>query len=51
MIYREAYEKEVRGIIIERKRMVENWNLPLFTTKEGQELIHRIIEGAVKSNK
>ena len=51
MIYREAYEKEVRGITVERKRIVENWNLPLFTTKEGQELIHRIIEGAVKNNK
>lgn len=44
IICKEIYEKEARGIKVKRRRMVENWNVPLFTTKEGQELIYRTIQ-------
>ena len=51
IIYREVYEKEVKGIKVKRRRTVENWNPPPFTSKEGQELIYKIIKGAVEKNK
>ena len=51
IIYRKAYEKEVNGMKVKRRKIVENWNTPLFTTREGQKLIDKIIKGAAEENK
>jgi len=44
LIYREPYQKHVGKQAVIRKRIQENWNLPLFSSKEGQVLIQRVLE-------
>jgi tRNA(His) 5'-end guanylyltransferase len=46
LIYREPYKKQMENRAVTRKRIRENWNLPLFTTKEGHALIQQILEWA-----
>ncbi len=46
LIYREPYQKRVGKQAVTRKRILENWNLPLFSSKEGQTLIQRALEWA-----
>jgi tRNA(His) 5'-end guanylyltransferase len=46
LICRELYQKQVGELIVTRKRIVENWNLPLFSFTEGQALIQRVLEWA-----
>ena len=44
LIYREPYQKWVKDRAIIRRRIKENWNLPLFSSEEGQNLVQRILE-------
>ena len=49
LIYREPYQKHVGKQAVTRKRIQENWDLPLFSSKEGQALIQRVLEWAKPS--
>jgi len=42
LIHREPYKKRVNNLVVIRRRIRENWNLPLFTSKEGKALIKKI---------
>jgi tRNA(His) 5'-end guanylyltransferase len=44
LIYREPYQKQVEDKQVTRWRITENWNLPLFSSKEGQALTQKILE-------
>ncbi len=44
LIYREEYTKNTQmGIDVRRRRIVANWDLPLFDSEEGEKLIKSII--------
>jgi tRNA(His) guanylyltransferase len=43
ILYREPYPKQVKNQIVTRRQIKENWNLPLFSSKEGQDLIRQIL--------
>ena len=43
LIYREQYQKQVKNHVVTRRRIRENWNLPLFSSKEGKSLIQQIL--------
>lgn len=49
LIYREPYQKHVGKQAVTRRRILENWDLPLFSSKEGQTLIQRVLEWAKPS--
>jgi len=49
LIYREPYKKLVENRAVTRRRIRENWNLPLFTSKEGEALIQEILQRAKPS--
>jgi tRNA(His) 5'-end guanylyltransferase len=49
LIYREPYQKHVKNHIVTRRRIRENWSLPLFSSKEGQDLIQQILGGSKPS--
>jgi len=44
LIHREPYQKRVGDKQVTRWRIRENWNLPQFSSKEGQALIQKILE-------
>jgi len=44
LIYREPFQKRLKTQTITRWRIKENWNLPLFSTEEGQALIQQVVE-------
>ena len=46
LIHREPYQKRVEDRQVTRWRIKENWNLPQFSSKEGQTLIQKILEWA-----
>jgi hypothetical protein len=46
LIYRQPYQKRLRDTEIRRWRIEENWNLPSFSSAEGNYLIQRIIDWA-----
>jgi len=46
LIYREPFKKRMKNLAVTRWRIKEEWNLPLFSTKEGQTLIEQITEWA-----
>jgi len=49
LIYREPYQKQVKNHMVKRLRIKENWNLPLFSSHEGKELIQQILKWAKPS--
>ena len=49
LIYREPYQKQVKNHMVKRRRIKENWNLPLFSSQEGKELIQQILKWAKPS--
>jgi len=46
LVYREPYQKQVKNYTVTRWRIEESWDLPLFSSKEGQALIQQILEWA-----
>jgi len=44
LIYRESYQKQIRNDTVTRRRIEENWELPLFSSEKGQILIQQILE-------
>jgi tRNA(His) guanylyltransferase len=46
LLYREPYQKRVKNQIATRRQIKENWNLPLFSSKEGKDLIRQILRWA-----
>lgn len=49
LIYREPYQKQVENLTVTRWRIRENWNLPLFSSEEGQAQIQQILNWAKPS--
>lgn len=49
LIYREPYQKYVGKQAVIRKRILKNWDLPLFSSEEGQALIQQVLEWAKPS--
>jgi len=46
LIYRKTYKKLVEKLAVTRRRIQENWNLPIFTSKEGKALIQQVLQWA-----
>jgi len=46
LVYKEPYQKQVKNQIVTRRQIKENWNLPLFSSKEGKDLIRQILRWA-----
>lgn len=49
LIYRETYEKpgydpiKKTEVVTQRKKIIQEWNTPIFKTREGQELVAKLI--------
>lgn len=46
LIYREPYQKQIGDHTVTRRRIKENWQLPLFSSEKGQTLVQQVIEWA-----
>jgi len=46
LIHRETYQKPVGNQTVIRRRITENWELPLFPSTEGRDLIQQILNWA-----
>ncbi|MFQ5758712.1 MAG: tRNA(His) guanylyltransferase Thg1 family protein [Candidatus Bathyarchaeia archaeon] len=46
LVYREPYQKQIGNRAVTRRRIEENWELPLFSSEKGQTLIQKILEWA-----
>jgi len=46
LIYRQTYQKRLADTAVTRWRTKENWNLPMFPSQEGEDLIRNILEWA-----
>lgn len=44
LIYKQPFLKKTKENLVERWKPNEDWNLPLFTSKDGVKLINRILE-------
>jgi len=44
LVHREPYKKQVGSHTVTRRRIKENWELPLFSSETGQTLIKEILE-------
>ncbi len=44
LVYKEPFLKKIREQCVARRRVRENWKLPLFTSKQGTKLLKKIIE-------
>jgi len=49
LVYREPYQKQVKNHRVTRRQIKENWNLPIFSSNEGQDLIRQILNWAKPS--
>jgi len=49
LIYKEPYQKQAKNHWVTRRQIKENWNLPLFSSKEGQNLIQQVLRWAKPS--
>ena len=46
LVYKEPYQKQAKNHWVTRRQIRENWNLPLFSSKEGRVLIQQILTWA-----
>jgi len=46
LIYKQPYQKRLTNVKTTRWRTKENWNLPMFSSHEGKDLIQSILEWA-----
>ena len=44
LVYKQPLPKRTKNSLVERWKLKEDWNLPLFTSKDGAKLIQRILE-------
>ena len=44
LVHREPYKKQIGNRMVTRRRIKENWELPLFSSEKGQTLIKEILE-------
>jgi len=51
LMYKQPFSKKVENHTVTRWMIRENWNLPLFTSKEGAKLIHQILKWAKEKRK
>jgi len=50
-IHKQPLLKRANNGLVERWRLMEDWNLPLFTSKNGAKLIQRILEWTKQKRK
>ena len=46
LVYKEPYQKQIGNRAVTRRRIEENWELPLFSSEKGRSLIQQILEWA-----
>jgi len=46
LIFRKPFQKFVANASVTRWRTVESWNLPMFSSREGKELVQNVLEWA-----
>jgi len=46
LIYTQPYQKHLTDVAVTRWRTKENWNLPMFSSQEGKDLIQNVLEWA-----
>ena len=46
LVHREPYKKQIGNRTVARRRIKENWKLPLFSSEKGHTLIRKILERA-----
>jgi len=46
LVYKEPHQKQVKNHRATRRQIKENWDLPIFSSKEGQDLIQQILTWA-----
>jgi tRNA(His) guanylyltransferase len=51
LMYRQPFSKQVETHKVTRRMIRENWNLPLFTSKKGAQLIHQILQWTKEKRK
>jgi tRNA(His) 5'-end guanylyltransferase len=51
LIYKEPILKRSNNSFVKRWKLKEDWNLPLFTSKNGAKLIQRIFEWTKQKRK
>jgi len=51
LVYKHPLLKRGKNGSVERWKLKEDWNLPLFTSKDGAELIHRVLEWTKQKRK
>jgi len=44
LVHREPYKKQIGNRTVDRRRIKENWKLPLFSSEKGHTLIRKILE-------
>jgi len=51
LIHKQPILKRAKNSLVERWELKEDWNLPLFTSKDGAQLIQRVLEWTRKRGK
>jgi tRNA(His) guanylyltransferase len=51
LIYKEPILKRANNSLVERWRLREDWNLTLFTSKDGTQLVQRVLEWTEQKGK
>jgi len=51
LVYKQPFLKKVENCLITRWKIRENWNLPLFTSKNGTQLIQQILKWTKEKRK
>jgi tRNA(His) 5'-end guanylyltransferase len=51
LVYKEPFLKRIGEQHVKRRRIKENWKLPLFTSSQGKQLVKQIIDWHISYNK
>lgn len=51
LIHKQPFLKKTENSMVERSKLKEDWNIPLFTSKEGAKLIQKILERTKQKRK
>jgi len=46
LVYKQPYKKRLADASVTRRRIKENWNIPMFASQEGKDFIQNILEWA-----
>jgi tRNA(His) 5'-end guanylyltransferase len=51
LLYKEPFLKKTKNFIVARWKIKENWNLPLFTSRDGAKLVKQILKWTSQKRK